>query len=126
MMHRLTLFAILLGLVTAPTALGDVRPPPVKLKYVMPRVSFQGVEKHPNLAFVLRFNSGDGNAFSGPLSTFEIKDSQPFTLTGAGKFIAGVHVLAIDRKEFDKRRADDARLTWLTDKTLGVLKAETA
>lgn len=123
-MWRILLFAFSLCLVFASSASADLpRPPNPGIKVVQPRVRFEGVDKYGDHVFFLKYNSGDGNPFATPPWTVEVKDSKAFTLYGTGKRIVNMHVLAVERQEYEQRKAENPKLDWLSDKTPGVLKA---
>src|SRR5437879_1760737 len=121
-MKRATLLSCAVILFTAAAASADLPPPP-DLKAVDPRVRFDGVEKHADYAFVLRYQSGAGNPFAAPVTTVVLKNAETTLTLKMGRRTVNMHLLALDRKEFDKRRADDGSLKWLTDKTDGVMRA---
>lgn len=123
-MNRAALFASALVLVSAAVASADV-PLPKDLKYVDPRVSFEGIDKQADYVFYLRFLSFTGAPVGVPHMLIEVKDAKPFNLK-AQRRLTDMSLLAMERKDFDKRKQDDASLKWLTDKTPGVLKAAIA
>jgi hypothetical protein len=118
-MRRLLAFAFLLAL--APAASADIALPP-GLKYVKPRVQFDGVEKYADHAFFLKFRSSPGNPFAAPPTYVQVKNAEPFTLEAARR-IAGLELYALPAKDAEKLRADDPSYKWLDDKTPGVLRA---
>ncbi len=120
-MLRATLLAFVFTLLAASVASADV-PLPKNLKYVDPRVSFDGVEKHKDHVFYLRFLTFSGGPANIPHRLVEVKDSKPFNLKAQRRLI-NMSLLAMERKEFDKRAKDDPSLKWLTDKAEGVLAA---
>jgi hypothetical protein len=123
-MHRTLLFAFSLCLVLASSASADVpRPPSTDTKVIPPRVRFDGVDQYADYVFVLKYNSGDGRPFAAPPWTLEVRDSKAFTLYGTGNRIVNMHILVLERKDYDKRKAENPKLDWLIDKTPGVLKA---
>ncbi len=119
-MARIVISAFLLCLAGS-VALGDVPLPP-DLKYVDPRVRFDGVEKHGDYVFHLRFLTFSGGPANTPYTLIEVKDEKPFQLN-AQRRISNMALLAMEKKDFDKRAKDDPSLKWLTDKTAGVLSA---
>jgi hypothetical protein len=123
-MYRAALFAWAIIFVSASVASADV-PLPKDIKYVDPRVSFEGIDKQADHVFYLRFLSFNGGPAGAPYTLIEVKDSKPFNLK-AQRRLTDMSLLAMERKEFDKRKQDDASLKWLTDKTPGVLKASIA
>jgi hypothetical protein len=97
-------------------------PLPSNLKYVDPRVRFEGIEKHKDYVFHLRFLTFVGGPANVPYRLIEVKDEKPFNLN-AKRRLFNMSLLAMERKEFGKRAKDDPSLKWLTDKTEGVLAA---
>jgi hypothetical protein len=96
---------------------------PEDLKYVDPRVRFEGIDAHADHVFYLRyrtFSTGPGRGV--PYTMVKVKDSNAFRIE-AGRWLVDMELLALDRKEFEKRAKDDPSLKWLTDKTEGVLRA---
>ena len=86
-------------------------------------MSFQGVENHTDYIFYLREPPIISHpSRSRPHSLIEVKDSKAFNL-GATR-LADIKLLAMDRKEFDKRVKDDPSLNWLTPETKGILSAK--
>lgn len=120
-MYRAVVFACAFAFMSAATVSADV-PLPKDLKYVDPRVSFEGIDKQGDYVFYLRFLTFSGGPGNTPHTLMEVKDAKPFNLN-AQRRLFDMSLLAMERKEFDKRKADDASLKWLTDKTPGVLKA---
>jgi hypothetical protein len=106
-------------IVTAASA--DV-PLPNDLQYVDPRVSFEGIDKHADYVFHLRYLTFSGGPGGVPHRLVEVKDARPFNLN-AERRLMNMSLLAMPRQEFDKRAKEDPSLTWLTDKTEGVLQA---
>ena len=119
-MSRVILFAFTLSLMTASLALGDIPVPP-NMKYVIPRMVFDGVEKHADYVFYLRFETEGRAPNSRHNGLIEVEDEKPFDFNVQRIF--GMSLLAMERKEFDKRAKEDPSLKWLTDKTDGVLTA---
>jgi hypothetical protein len=70
----------------------------------------------------LRFLTFTGGPANVPYTLREVKDAKPFAMN-AQRRLGNMTLLAMDRKEFQKRAKEDASLKWLTDKTEGVLKA---
>ncbi len=112
-------FAVSLFVVSAASA--DI-PLPKDLKHVDPVVRFDGVEKHPGQVFFLRFLTFTGSPAGIPHRLIEVKDGKPFALN-AQRRLGDVKLLAVERKEFEKRAKEDGSLKWLTDKTAGILVA---
>ena len=94
----------------------DIAPPP-HLKGVDPRVRFEGVEDYPDHVFFLRYYNVHGNPDGTRPSLVEVKNSDVFTLN-RGRFYH-LTVLAMPRKDFDKRNAEDPSLSWLKGESLG-------
>jgi hypothetical protein len=119
-MLRLTLLALaVLGIcVTAATA--DV-PLPSDLKYITPRVRFEGVDKEADYAFFLKYRAGNGNPFAAAPQVLEIKKTEPVEMAG-GRRLAEVQLFAVPRADVAKLREKDPT-NWLSDKTPGVLLA---
>lgn len=120
-MIRLTSIAILTALFSAAATYADV-PLPKDLKYVDPRVSFEGVEKHADHVFYLRFLTFSGGPAGVPHRMMEVKDGKPFNLN-AQRRLGNLYLLAMERKEFEKRKSEDSSLKWLSEKTEGVKAA---
>ena len=112
--------AILLALASTSTA--DLPPPPGIVE-VTPRVRLVGMDKYPDHVFYVTLKTSRGNPKAGTLLRFEMKNADPVTLKGSQRRIADMYVLAIDRKDFEKRKAADDTLAWLTEKADGVLSA---
>src|ERR1051326_9055626 len=97
-------------------------PAPKGSIHVDPRVRFEGMTKHAYHVFFLRYSSGFLPNGIPPL-LIELKENNTFALH-TGRRIFSFEVVALDRKEFDKRAKADPTLKWLTDKTPGVLKTD--
>jgi hypothetical protein len=123
-MYRTALSACAIVFMSAAVASADI-PLPRDLKYVDPRVSFEGIDKQGDYVFYLRFLTFSGGPAGVPHTLIEVKDAKPFNLK-AQRRLGDMTLLAMDRKEFDKRKKEDASLKWLTDKTPDVLKASVA
>lgn len=120
-MGRNVLWIVVGSLLFASTSLADI-PLPKDLKRIEPRVSFEGIEKYPDYVFFLRFSSSPGNPIGAPHTLLPIKNTNPFVIKPNGRLIS-MHLLAMDRKEYEKRAKADAGLKWLTEKAEGVLSA---
>ena len=108
---------VIVGVVSA-----DV-PLPKDLKYIDPWVQFDGVEKYVDHVFYLRFLTFTGAPMKKtPFTLREVKNAKPFPLF-VRRHLTNMSLLAMDRKEFEKRAKEDASLKWLTDKAEGVLEA---
>ena len=97
--------------------------PASRHKATMARVSFQGIENHPDYVFYLLRPGGGGGPRTFPPTLTAVKDSKPFNLNGGRYGHGGMKLLAVEQKEFDKRAKDDPALKWLTGKTEGYLSA---
>ena len=95
---------------------------PKDVKYVDPRVRFEGVEQHVDHVFYLRFLTFTASPGGIPYRVVEVKDSKAFSLN-AQRRLANMQLLAMERKEFAARVTDDPSFKWLTDMTEGVLRA---
>lgn len=121
--HKLAL-ALAGSLLLAAVSSADV-PLPKNLKYVDPRVRFEGIDKLPDQVVFLRYLTFSGGPANVPYKVVQVKDDKPFNLN-AQRRLSNMQLLALDRKEFDKRAKDDPSLKWLTDKTEGVQHAAVA
>ena len=121
-MGRTFVFAVASSLLFASAVLADL-PLPKNIKYVDPRVSFQGIEKNFDYVFYLRYLTFVGGPASVPHTLVEVKNSNAFNLN-CQRRLMDMKLLALDRKEFDKRAKNDPSLKWLTHETEGVLWAE--
>lgn len=126
-MDRTFVMAFTVGLLIARAASADMSPSmPKGYKYADPRVNFEGIEQHPDYVFHLRYltygGKGKQRDDDATHSTIPVKDSKAFSLK-TKEYLTDVYLLAMDRKEFDKRAKEDPTLNWLTDKTEGVLRA---
>ena len=120
-MFRMICIASVLGLFLASVAFADL-PLPKDLKYVDPRVRFEGIDNVADQVFYLRFLTFASAPGSTPYTLKEVKDAKPFNLN-AQRRLTNMSLLAIERKDFDKRAKDDPSLKWLSDKTDGVKSA---
>jgi hypothetical protein len=120
-MRQVLLLAIVAGLVFVSVATADVPLPP-DVKYVTPRVRFEGVDKYAEHVFFLKYNAGPGNPLAAPPTIVEVKNTEPFEMTG-GRRLANVHLFAVPRTDVAKLREKDPKMGWLSDSTPGVLKA---
>ena len=120
-MSRTFVFAIAGSLLFASAVSADVPPPPNAK--TMARVSFQGIEEHPDYVFYLLRPGGGGGPRTFPPTLTAVKDSKPFNLNGGRYGLGGMKLLAVEQKEFDKRAKDDPALKWLTGKIEGFLSA---
>jgi hypothetical protein len=109
-------------LIALSTAVADLPPPPGIVE-ITPRLRFTGVEKYPQHVFYVSLSTSRGNPTSGTQLRFEVKNADPVTLKGSQRRVANVFLLAMDKNEFEKRKGEDASLTWLTEKATGVLSA---
>ena len=120
-MYRVILFTLAVSLVSVSAVSADI-PLPKNLKYVDPRVRFDGIDKYEDYVFYLRFLTFTGGPAGVPHRLMEVKDTKAFNLK-AERRLGNMSLLAIERKDFDKRSKEDPSLKWLTDKTEGVLAA---
>ena len=120
-MYRQIVSALAVSLVLAPSASADVVRPGEKS--VNPLVRFMGIEEHQEHVFYLQIQREQRNEPDKPSpKLIEVKDSTPFNLN-AGFRLESMYLLAIERKEFDKRAKDDPSLKWLTEEADGVMCA---
>lgn len=108
-------------LVLASRGAADVPLPP-NLKYFEPQLAFEGVGKHPDTVFYLRFKTFTGGPAGVPYTTIEVKDDKAFVLK-AQRRIIDFKLLAVERKDFERRAKDAPTLAWLSDKATGVQAA---
>ncbi len=99
-------------------------PLPKDRKVAEPPVRFEGIEQHPDYIFHLSYN-----VIYGGYTLVEVKDSKAFKLDFKWKDRSPsvyMTLLALERKDFDKRKKDDPSLKWLTDdrKPKGLLEAK--
>lgn len=109
------------SLVFVSVASADI-PLPRDLTYIDPRVRFEGIDKYPDQVFYLRFLTFTGGPGGVPYKLVAVKDTKDFAL-GAQRRLINMQLLALERKEFEKRAKEDSSLKWLTDKSEGVLAA---
>ena len=102
-------------------ASADTAPPPGH-KRVNPYVRFEGIEKHADHLFYVQLQTFSGGPGPKPNRLSQVIDSAPFTFYAEDR-IQTLFLLAIERKEFDKRSKDETSLEWLTDKADGVKSA---
>ena len=107
-------------------AFANAGPPrlPKGYKVAEPSVRFTGTDKCADHVFYLNnrtayFDFGHG--------LVEVKGSEPITLAFKTKdYIPNLHVvlLAVERRDFEKRKKEDVSLKWLIDEKYGVLSAK--
>ena len=119
-MSRTFAFAIAGSLLFASAGLADIPRPPGPIPIA--RVSFQGVENHTDYIFYLRVPPIIHPVRSRTHYLIEVKDSKAFNLDPTR--LADIKLLAMDRKEYDKRVKDDPSDNWLTPETKGILSAK--
>lgn len=120
---RLSLgLGLVLSLAFTSVASADI-PLPGNLKYIDPRVQFEGIDQLPDHVVYLRFLTFTGGPGGVPHRLMPVKDSKPFALN-AQRRLFDMSLVALDRKEFEKRAKEDPTLAWLTDKTEGALVAK--
>jgi len=125
-MHRISglAFAFAFALVFVSAASADIALPKDQ-QQVDPKFCFEGTEKQGDTVFFLRYLTFVGSPSGVPHRLLEIKDDKAFPL-GAQRRLSSLQVLALNRKEFEKRSKEDSSLKWLSDKTEGVLMVEIA
>ena len=87
-MSRTFAFAIAGSLLFASAVSADVPPPPNAK--TMARVSFQGIEEHPDYVFYLLRPGGGGGPRTFPPTLTAVKDSKPFNLNGGRNGLGGM------------------------------------
>jgi hypothetical protein len=120
-MRRPILLALCLALIGLSRASADVPLPP-DLKYVTPRVRFEGVDKYADYVFYLKYYSGQGNPYASPPKYIEVKNTDAFDMTG-GRRLVSVQLFAVAREDAARLLAKDSSLAWLSDKTPGLVVA---
>lgn len=73
--------------------------------------------------FTLRFKTFTGGPAGVPYTRVEVKDDKAFNLK-AQRRLLDFKLLAVERKEYERRATADPTFDWLTDKAAGVLTAE--
>lgn len=123
-MKRFPLFAAGIALFLVSTSAADVPPPP-GIVQVTPRIRLAGVDKYPDQVFYVTLitRTNPNPSVKGTQLRFEVKNTEPVTLKGTQRVIGKMYVLALDRKDFEKRKAADETLAWLDEKAQGVLSA---
>lgn len=88
-----------------------------------PSVCFEGIDKHADHVFYLRFNI----IYRG-LTLIEVKDDKAIKLnlgfTDRKPVFGEMVLLAIERKAFEQRKKDDPSLKWLKETNEGLLVAK--
>lgn len=120
MVFRNLLTSLAVSLLFASTSLANA-PLPKNLKRIEPSVRFEGIDKHADHVFFVRYISGIPG-YPRPAKLVEIKESSEFKIDGTHIF--SIILLAIKRKDFDKRAKEDPKLEWLTEKAAGVSAVE--
>jgi hypothetical protein len=113
---------VLIGFVSILRA--DVPLPP-NLQYVDPRVQFNGIDKHDDHVFFLRFLTFSGGPAGRPHTVTEVKHTKPFNLN-AQRRLTDMSLIAVERKVYEKRAKDDPKLQWLTEASPGILRTSIA
>lgn len=114
-------FAVMLISITP--VIADL-PGPKGTRRVSPVVRFEGIDKHPDYVFFLRYQAHNGPpGFSETPSLTQVKDAKPIDLLG-GRFISVYEFFALPRPDFEKRDKDDPSRKWLTEKCEGALRAD--
>lgn len=117
------LLAIASLLFSSATVFADI-PLPKGERSVKPVVRFEGLEKHADHVFFLRYLSSVSPPIDGiPPMVFEVKDSKPIDL-GGGRFILVYEFFALTKDDFARRLKDDPSRKWLKADTPGVLRAD--
>lgn len=124
-MARKAGWAIVAVLLCAGVALPNAGPPAVPKghKVVEPPVRFEGTDKLADYVFCLRYRTVYFDCGHGVV---EVKGSEPITLKFTRKeFTPRLYMvlLAVERREFEKRKKNDEALKWLEDAKDGVLSA---
>jgi len=130
-MSRKLAMALVSSLALVAAVFANAGPPPLPKghKVAEPPVRFEGIDKHPDHIFHLCY----GGTFLG-VTVVEIKDANVIKL----KFKFGLNsqdhkpnlsymaLVAMERKEFEKRQKENPSLKWLYDepKAKGVLEAK--
>jgi len=117
-MRRTFGLALAAGLLAVSAASADI-PLPKDVKYVDPMVRFDGVSKHPDHVFVLRFLTFTGGPANILHTVIEVKDDKAFNLN-AQRRLTDMSLLAMDRKAAEKA---GPTIAW-TEKTPGILAAK--
>ncbi len=117
------MLSLVVLLIPIPAAFADI-PLPKGVRRIKPVVRFEGIEKHADHVFFLRYLSSVGPPIDGvPPMMVEVKDAAPIELF-AGRFIQVYEFFALNRDDFNKRVKDDPSRKWLTEKAPGVLRAD--
>lgn len=119
-MYPKLVLSISIGLVVAAGARANA-PLPKSLKFFEPPVRFEGIDKHADHVFHMRYVAGIPG-YPGPPKLVEVRDSKEIKIDGI--HIWKITLLAVERKEFEKRAKDDPKLDWLTEKSRGVLAVD--
>jgi hypothetical protein len=61
---------------------------------ITPRLRFENLNDYPAYRFYLQYRRGDGNPYAAPLQVVEVAAGQPVPLTGGGRRVADVALLA--------------------------------
>lgn len=98
-------------------------PLPKDRKVAEPPVRFDGLEKHPDYVFHLRYH-----VLYSDTTMIEVKDANAIKLkfkwTDRSPSMTYMALLAMERKEFDRRKKEDSSLKWLEAKADGVLEVK--
>src|SRR5947209_18824551 len=113
-MSRFMLFALVVCLVAVSAASADV-PLPADLKYVTPKVRFDGLDKQADYVFFLKYNAGNGNPYAAPTNYRAVKNGEVFEMTG-GRRIVAVQLYAVPREAAAKHEKDTS-WAWLDKET---------
>jgi hypothetical protein len=121
-MNQRHLLVALTLLLSAASARADHAIPDY-LTYVQPEMAFDGIAEQADYVFCLRYRTYEGGDKGVRHSVIRIRDSKPFVLD-CNRRLEDMKLLAINRTDFEKRSKSEKSLTWLTEKTEGVLAAE--
>jgi hypothetical protein len=122
-MKRITT-ALVANLLVAAAASANFGPQyvPKDRKVAEPPVSLMGVENHTDYVFYLRYHLAYRDD-----TLIEVKDNKAFKLDFKAKdriaSMDSMALLAMRRKDFDKRKQEGPSLKWLSNKTDGLLEA---
>jgi hypothetical protein len=123
-MRRIAALTIVASLVSAGMVFANAGPPrlPKGRKVAEPPVRFTGIDNKSDYVFYIHYGA---TYFEDTLA--EVKDSEPIKLNFKTKDFAPnayMVLLAMERKDFEKRKKDDPSLKWLKVVKDGVLTAK--
>jgi hypothetical protein len=113
-----------LSIDTAVWANAGPAPVPKGKKVIEPVLRFEGIDKHADHVFYLRYAA---YYFEG--ACVEVKDASPVKVAFKNRgdrmpSVSYVALLAVERQDFDKRKKDDPSLKWMMYDKPGVLEAK--